>query len=151
MFTLTPHGCHGFGHFCPQTYVSSMFSLLRNCGQNRPLTKSVTSGAARACQNRHRRVLPVSQHGFEVWNAQIMWASEYDIWCFWVIQMSIGHGAWLKDFDLFSTNMLNSAAWETQCKLQSIKLLFLFAFSIQPTYTITCQLVHFTMQNGLNE
>ena len=30
-------------------------------------------------QNRQRRVSPVSQHGFEVWNAQIMWAAEYDI------------------------------------------------------------------------
>ena len=65
------------GHFCPKTYVSLMFSLLRNCGQNRPLIKSVASGAARACQNCHRRAWPVSQHGFE--NAQMMWAAEYDI------------------------------------------------------------------------
>ena len=67
------------GHFCPQTYVSSTFSLLRNGGQNRPLTKNVLSGAARACQNRHRRASLVSQQCFGVCNAQIMWASEYGI------------------------------------------------------------------------
>ena len=52
----------------------------------------------------------------------------------------------VKYFDLFSTNMLDSAAWEIQCELQSIKLSFCVLFFIQPTYTVTCQLVHFIIQ-----
>ena len=38
--------------------------------------------------------------------------------------MSIGYWTWLKYFDQFSTNVLDSAAWETQYELQSIKLFF---------------------------
>ena len=46
--------------------------------------------------------------------------------------------------------MMDSAPWETQCDLKSIKQ-FLFAFLIQPTYTVACQLAHFVIQFGLNE
>ena len=51
-----------------------------------------------------------------------MRASEYDIQYFWITQMLIGHGTWLKYFDQLTTNMLNYAARETKCKLESIKL-----------------------------
>ena len=55
----------------------------------------------------------------------------------------------LKHFNELSSNMLDCAAWKTKCVLQSIKLLLLLAFFIQPPYTVICHLVLFGIKMDL--